>query len=105
MLDFYRRFELGVPVAEKDLEKHKKDLGIESEFDDVDFFVFEKWWNDGYGGRAATRREMLSNLSVKMREEYLPHIRKLFKDADKDKVMTVRGSPSPTIITPLRGTT
>ena len=48
-------------------------------------FDFESWWDSGFGAKLDTKRAMLSKLSAKLRSEYIPHIRGMFKEADTDK--------------------
>ena len=80
------RYELGISVSKKDLQAHKDALGLEFDGDEVDYFEFEEWWEQGFGKRAETRRLILSKLATKMKDEYLPHIKKLFAQGDADKV-------------------
>lgn len=78
-------FELGIKCTKANLEKARKDLGITKYSGEVDFFTFEEWWNKGYGHKASTKLAILSRLSEKMKFEYLPYIRAMFAEADKDR--------------------
>ena len=78
-------FELGIKLSDENMAAAKKALGI-TEDEGVDLWTFESWWNDNFAKQKKVREQMLAKVSADMRENYLPHIRKLFAGADKDKV-------------------
>jgi len=77
-------FELGIKLSDENMAAAKKALGI-TEDEGVDLWTFESWWNDNFAKQKKVREQMLAKVSADMRENYLPHIRKLFAGADKDK--------------------
>ena len=78
------RYELGMRLTEENIEAARKALGIKSDHDEVGFEVFEKWWVNGPAKDQEVRKSMLLQLSKEMREEYIPHIKEMFAEADDD---------------------
>lgn len=77
-------YELGIQLTEENIDEARAGLGIKTDADEVDFPTFAKWWAAGPAKKKEVKQAMMMQLSKEMRDEYIPHIREMFAEADDD---------------------